>query len=443
MEVTKLDERLVKNGSLVLTKYMLETVEKGHELKSIIENKDNENPTKGNGLSPKANAAYWSLWNFFGTYKVVKETLEDKFKDKNQQALNLYSCFAASNSSLHYLKKFNPVKKRAGGINPPNFESTEREILETIVKNHMSLMKNSKTSDDLLSTAYLHFEQLIESAKDEARAVKYSSFRNQLVNFPIEVSDGCVVMGFSIQEKAYIEESPDLKWEFIVGNEEAVELLQYCLRTAFLYDPSQKQNPAKDEIPRLIILYGPFGTGKSLIGEIMISEGVRLSKKTGIPFNPRRIDNSVKSSLYSESSRNLRERFEQACDDTGVGLTFGDEFDYVFPPHTITAQETDLQLVGDYRKLVYGRRDLDRGNNFHVIALNDLSRLNPGIEGRGIKILCEGPKSENDYLRLFKIETRKKQKYFDFTESDYITVAKKLHQLNSKGRPVNILKIRH
>ena len=209
----------------------------------------------------------------------------------------------------------------------------------------------------------------------------------------------------------------------------------------FLYNPSKKINPLKDEISRLLIFHGPPGTGKSLMIRTAINEGYKLSKRTGIPFTHRVIDNRVKNRFVGASHENLEKHFNEVCDPSGVGFTFVDDYDMVFPPrHSGTSQESDLELEGDYMNFISGLKSVDTGNNFNIIAVNDKSRVDWAVDNRAVTILCEGPVTLKDYEKLIRIVTKEKKKFFDFDESNggngdgYIEIAKLLHEYDDKGR---------
>lgn len=149
--------------------------------------------------------------------------------------------------------------------------------------------------------------------------------------------------------------------------------------------------------PRGILMYGPPGSGKTLIARAVANE-------TGAFFflinGPE-----IMSKLAGESESNLRKAFEEA-EKNAPSIIFIDEIDSIAPKREKTQGEVERRIVSQLLTLMDGIKS--RSHVVVIAATNRPNSIDPALRrfGRFDRELDIGVPDENGRLEIIRIHTK-------------------------------------
>lgn len=149
--------------------------------------------------------------------------------------------------------------------------------------------------------------------------------------------------------------------------------------------------------PRGVLLFGPPGSGKTLIARACANE-------TGAFFflinGPE-----IMSKMAGESESNLRKAFEEA-EKNAPAIIFIDEIDSIAPKREKTNGEVEKRIVSQLLTLMDGLKG--RSNTVVIGATNRPNAIDPALRrfGRFDREIDIGVPDENGRLEIFRIHTR-------------------------------------
>lgn len=191
-------------------------------------------------------------------------------------------------------------------------------------------------------------------------------------------------------------ERPDVKWSDIGGLEDTKQRLIEMVEWPLTYPEAFKNVGITP--PKGIILYGPSGTGKTLLAKAVAAE----SKANFIAVNGP----ELLSMWFGETEKGIKEIFRKARQSAPC-IIFFDEFDAIASVRTADTITAPRTVVNQLLTELDGMRQLDRV--FVIAATNRIDIIDPALlrPGRlGTKILVDIPDKEAR-KSIFKIHTRK------------------------------------
>merc|ERR1719247_1143655 len=191
------------------------------------------------------------------------------------------------------------------------------------------------------------------------------------------------------------EKLDDVGYDDIGGCRKALALIREMVELPLRHPQLFKNLGIKP--PRGVLLYGPPGSGKTLIGRAVANE-------TGANFY---IINGpeIMSKMAGESESTLRKMFQQA-EENAPAIIFIDEIDSIAPKREKTNGEVEKRIVSQLLTLMDGMKG--RGQVVVIGATNRPNSIEPALRrfGRFDRELDIGVPDDNGRLEILRIHTK-------------------------------------
>ncbi|AFH42351.1 CDC48 family AAA ATPase [Fervidicoccus fontis] len=194
----------------------------------------------------------------------------------------------------------------------------------------------------------------------------------------------------------YIE-VPNVKWSDIGGLEEAKQQLREAVEWPLKYPESFKKIGIRP--PRGVLLFGPPGTGKTMLAKAVATESEANFIAVRGP--------EVLSKWVGESEKAIREIFRRARQYSPV-IIFFDEIDSLVPIRGMSSDSyVTERVVSQLLTEMDGIESLE--NVIVIAATNRPDIIDPALlrPGRLEKLIYIPPPDKDDRLEILKIHTKK------------------------------------
>ncbi|MFB6191375.1 MAG: CDC48 family AAA ATPase [Candidatus Nanohaloarchaea archaeon] len=151
------------------------------------------------------------------------------------------------------------------------------------------------------------------------------------------------------------------------------------------------------EAPSGVLLHGPPGTGKTLLAKAVANE----ADATFLSINGP----EIMSKYYGESEKQLREKFEEAADNSPA-IIFIDEIDAIAAKRSEVGGEVERRVVAQLLSLMDGLEE--RENVIVIAATNRVDAVDEALRrgGRFDREIEIGVPNEKGRKEIFQIHTR-------------------------------------
>jgi SpoVK/Ycf46/Vps4 family AAA+-type ATPase len=369
------------------------------------------------GFEEEKRSVQKSLDLFVSGYLAFKETWDKDSELSSMSSSNvalkntfttILSMYGGAVEAIAELKSYKSNGKNQFSENI-NFEE-ENHSLDFAVCKYYSELKNVSDTAALIGTTKHFLDWIQNNIKEKQKDKKFSGMRNYVGSKPVKLINK-VITGFSFNYNAAIPISPEMTYDTIIGNEEAILEIKNASRLLYRYNFDKMENPHKHRLKDTLLLIGEPGGGKSSLTAAMIADMFTASKKTNKEFKYVIIGNDVKNMYFGESVRILKERIDEVIDPSVIGIVIIDDADMVIQSRkSNNPHQSELELTKELMDYISGINTNLRsyGNHMFVLISNNYDGLDGALQDRTVeRLIINGPKKFNERDSLNQIKLKK------------------------------------
>ncbi|MFB6203153.1 MAG: CDC48 family AAA ATPase [Candidatus Nanohaloarchaea archaeon] len=188
---------------------------------------------------------------------------------------------------------------------------------------------------------------------------------------------------------------PEVTYEDIGGLDEEVQKVREMIELPLKHPEVFQQLGIN--APSGVLLHGPPGTGKTLLAKAVANEADATFLSIDGP--------EIMSKYYGESEKQLREKFEEASEDSPA-IIFIDEIDAIAPKRGETGGEVERRVVATLLSEMDGLEE--RENVIVIAATNRIDGIDPALRrgGRFDREIEVGVPNRSGRKEILQIHTR-------------------------------------
>ncbi|MFB6190239.1 MAG: CDC48 family AAA ATPase [Candidatus Nanohaloarchaea archaeon] len=188
---------------------------------------------------------------------------------------------------------------------------------------------------------------------------------------------------------------PEVTYEDIGGLDDEIKQVREMIELPLKHPEVFQQLGI--QAPSGVLLHGPPGTGKTLLAKAVANE----ADATFLSINGP----EIMSKYYGESEKQLREKFEEAADNSPA-IIFIDEIDAIAAKRSEVGGEVERRVVAQLLSLMDGLEE--RENVIVIAATNRVDAVDEALRrgGRFDREIEIGVPNEKGRKEIFQIHTR-------------------------------------
>ncbi|MBW2981525.1 AAA family ATPase [Candidatus Woesearchaeota archaeon] len=338
-----------------------------------------------------------------GIYNAMKTKMRDEREDKKNQDefFRAYWTYIAAEGCLDILGKTNSslMVKSMGRRIPAEFNlglsMTDNSTLGDALKHYYKFILNSLSAENVNRDTKAYFQFLSNVAAEKMEGPLLSRYKEKYKditivgkNFKVEgIKESKKKLATKSQGKAETPENfnkgleeitlKPVKREEIVGNQEAIDLVETEVPCLMYYDPQERRNPFEG-FQQYMLFAGRSGTGKTMLARYAMTIASEIAEKSKKPVSLVKLN--FEDKFQCGPLENIRNQLQQINDGNRIYIVFVDEFDTKIPSRTgDMSQGYKNDVIGEFLRFRGDGDYINKGNYIVIATTNDPSNIDPAI----------------------------------------------------------------
>ncbi len=415
-------------------------------LEEII--KGHDDPYTFGDITENASNAKKSIELFYGSYKALKETLDQTKIFKGQfcivnSFLDIYSIFISAKLSLEYLVNTPGEESSTFNGQKLDFRTGSFNTSINLIKAYKeSINSLNGSSEALLGATKNYFRWIIDQTNTELKNNEYQELLKKTEKLNIEINGLILDRALAGDQRINKDLIGKITYEDIIGNEYAISICREIISNIGCYSNKTRSNYATKHMdrPYVILFYGRPGTGKGMLMNAIEADLSYSASLKGIEYQRIKIDNAlIKRKYHGDGPRAFKEAFAKAKDSNNISLLIIDDVEGVLQdrdaPDSLHLENELLNVALDQ---IDGFEKDYIGNFAVVMATNQMRKIDNALLSRSTDILEVKGLERLDHYQKFmgKYLLTDFRRYIIGGDDTVNKIANVCYRLNLAGRDV-------
>ncbi len=206
-----------------------------------------------------------------------------------------------------------------------------------------------------------------------------------------------------VKDPVRIKITKPVRRKDIQGNKSALDAIDAIVDKNMAYDLAARENPEADEgFQQISLIYGPSGTGKSMVVEYAGTKSQQIAEKQGIPFEIVKLQ--YNTSWQDGHVQILRHQLNYITQPDKIRLVIMEEADRDLTARAKTNSETQKKVIGEFLDLSNQTAYANHHNYAILLVSNIPGEIDPAIRRRAREATyeCRGPETKEEKLIVLK-----------------------------------------